>query len=98
MANPLSNFLGNTQQTNLIKTILSKGVQPRTMVLNYMKMPNIEEKIDQDLIIKVLNEIKDSLNKSATLVSMAAGVKIKSIEDICKTIYKLSKKRKKKYL
>lgn len=65
MANPLSNFLGNTQQTNLIKTILSKGVQPRTMVLNYMKMTNNNNPIFSQLIDMVEKGDTENFEKIA---------------------------------
>lgn len=60
-----------SKYVDLILGSLSK--QDVTHVLNYIKMPNIEEKIDPDLIIKVLNEIKqiiplsDSMNISKIL-------------------------------
>ena len=52
-------------------------------VFNYMKMPNIEEKIDQDLIIKVLNEIKQIIPLSD---SMNISKIIKRYREMLKTV------------
>ncbi|MBE6748425.1 MAG: alkaline phosphatase family protein [Ruminococcaceae bacterium] len=47
-------------------------------------------------IMKRIEEVKG--RKSAYCVAFFSKYRIKSVEDICKTIYKLSKKRKKKYI
>ena len=57
--------------------------QDVSLVLNYMKMPNIEEKIDQDLIIKVLNEIKQIIPLSD---SMNVSKMLKRYRELVKTV------------
>ena len=47
-------------------------------------------------IMQRIEEVKG--RKSAYCVAFFSKYRIKSVEDICKTIYKLSKKRKKKYI
>ncbi|MDD6645109.1 MAG: alkaline phosphatase family protein [Oscillospiraceae bacterium] len=58
---------------------------------------NVAEKyIPYKNIMKRIEEVKGK--KSAYCVAFFSNRRIKSFEDICKTIYKLSKKRKKKYI
>ncbi len=47
-------------------------------------------------VMQRIEEVKG--RKSAYCVAFFSKYRIKSVEDICKTIYKLSKKRKKKYI
>ncbi len=47
-------------------------------------------------IMQIIEKVKG--RKSAYCVAFFSKYRIKSVEDICKTIYKLSKKRKKKYI
>lgn len=70
-----------TKQVDLILGSLNS--QDVTHVLNYMKMPNIEEKIDQDLIIKILNEIKQIIPLSD---SMNITKLLKKFRDLTKTV------------
>lgn len=70
-----------TKQVDLILGSLNS--QDVTHVLNYMKMPNIEEKIDKDLIIKILNEIKQIIPLSD---SMNITKLLKKFRDLTKTV------------
>ena len=70
-----------SKQVDLILGTLNP--QDVAQVLNYMKMPDIEDKIDQDLIIKILNEIKQIIPLSD---SMNISKMLKRFREIAKTV------------
>ena len=70
-----------SNQVDLILGTLNQ--QDVAHVMNYMKMPNIEEKIDQDLIIKILNEIKQIIPLSD---SMNITKLLKRFKELTKTV------------
>ena len=83
----LLSIKGGVLRIAFVTVVLSVGevrkTPPYFVVFNYMKMPNIEEKIDQDLIIKVLNEIKQIIPLSD---SMNVSKMLKRYRELVKTV------------